>query len=125
MYDRLKAVSFKQMDIDIIYTLSYNENCEEFSLGCGEKYKLDAEEKQILKDVEAGKFVSVPNVKQEIARIQRIARAQFKTKNINLRLSEKDVNALKEKAAANSLPYQTLVATLIRQYLSGKFKIIL
>lgn len=88
-------------------------------------YKLDKEERQILRDVEAGKFVSVPNVKQEIARIQKIARAQFKTKNINLRLSEKDVIALKEKAAANSLPYQTLVATLIRQYLSGKFKIIL
>ena len=88
-------------------------------------YRLDKEERQIFRDVEAGKFKSVPNVKQEIARIQAIARAQFKTKNINLRLSEKDMNALKEKAAENSLPYQTLVATLIRQYLSGKFKIIL
>ena len=91
------------------------------------KYKLDVEEKQILRDVEAGKFVSVPNVKEEIARIKRLLlpRRSEKTKNINIRLAEKDVFALKEKAAENSLPYQTLVATLIRQYLSGKFKIIL
>ena len=29
-------------------------------------YKLDKEEKQILRDVEAGKFVSVPNVKGKL-----------------------------------------------------------
>jgi predicted DNA binding CopG/RHH family protein len=88
-------------------------------------YKLDKEERQILHDIESGKFVSVPNVKAEIERVRAIARAQLKTKNINLRLSENDIKALKEKAAENSLPYQTLVATLIRQYLSGKFNIIL
>lgn len=89
------------------------------------RYKLVAEEKQILRDVEAGKFVTVPHVKEEMARIRAIALAQLKTKNINIRLAEADVLALKEKALQNNLPYQTLVSTLIRQYLRGKFQIIL
>ena len=89
------------------------------------RYTLDAEEKQILRDVEAGKFVTIPHVKEEMARIKAIAQAQLKTKNINIRLAETDILALKEKALQNNLPYQTLVSTLIRQYLRGKFQIIL
>ena len=89
------------------------------------KYKLDADELQILKDYEGGKYVTIDNVKEEMARIRAIAQAHLKTKNINIRLAETDVLALKEKALQNNLPYQTLVSTLIRQYLRGKFQIIL
>jgi len=89
------------------------------------KYKLDKEELQVLKDYDEGKYVTIDNVKEEMARIRAISQAQLKTKNINIRLAEMDILALKEKALQNNLPYQTLVSTLIRQYLCGKFKIIL
>jgi len=89
-------------------------------------YKLNKEERQILRDVEAGKFVPIENMKKEVAKVRGYALNTIKkTKNINIRLAERDVLALKERAMANNLPYQTLISTLIRQYLSGKFKIIL
>ena len=90
------------------------------------KYKLDPEEKQILKDYEDGKYVSVDNLDEElkIARQAAINTLQ-KTKNINIRLSLKAIHKLKMKAAENNLPYQTLIAMLLRQYTNGDIRITL
>jgi predicted DNA binding CopG/RHH family protein len=48
-----------------------------------------------------------------------------KTKNINLRLKESELKAIKAKSARVGLPYQTLITTLIHQYLQGKIHITL
>ncbi len=80
-------------------------------------YELDKEEQELLATIEAGDFKSVPNVKREIARYVSYARADSKrTKNINIRLSERTLHKLKVKAAEKGLPYQTLVASLLHQY---------
>jgi len=87
-------------------------------------YKLDAEELQILRDVEAGKYKSVDNLKEEIKRAREAAKNTLqKTKNINIRLPERDIQKLKVKAAENNLPYQTLISMLLRQYTKGEIKI--
>lgn len=87
-------------------------------------YKLDAEELQILRDVEAGKYKSVDNLKEEIKRAREAAKNTLqKTKNINIRLPERDIQKLKVKAAENNLPYQTLISMLLRQYTKGKISI--
>lgn len=87
-------------------------------------YKLDAEELQILRDVEAGKYKSVDNLKEEIKRAREAAKNTLqKTKNINIRLPERDIQKLKAKAAENNLPYQTLISMLLRQYTKGEIKI--
>ncbi|MFA5770497.1 MAG: CopG family antitoxin [Patescibacteria group bacterium] len=87
-------------------------------------YKLDAEELQILRDVEAGKFKSVDNLKEEIKRAREAAKNTLqKTKNINIRLPERDIQKLKVKAAENNLPYQTLISMLLRKYTKGEIRI--
>jgi len=89
-------------------------------------YKLDKEELQILRDIEAGKFKTVDNLKEEIKKAREAAKNTLqKTKNINIRLPERDIQKLKAKAAENNLPYQTLISMLLRQYTKGEIRITL
>lgn len=79
-------------------------------------YVLDKEEQEILEAVEKGEFKSVPNLKKEKKRLQAIARNTLnKTRNINLRLSERDLQKLKVKAAEKGIPYQTLASSILHQ----------
>lgn len=84
-------------------------------------YQLDPEEEQILKDFEDGKYVKVKNFEQEKKRLQEIARNTLnKTKNINLRLSEKVVAKLKAKAAKEGIPYQTLASSVLHKFANSE-----
>lgn len=79
-------------------------------------YELDDEEKEILESFEKGKFKSIPNVKSEIKRFQKIARNTLaKNANINLRLTEKVLLKLKAKAAELGIPYQTLISSILHR----------
>ena len=40
-------------------------------------------------------------------------------KVITLRLIEKDIKALKDKASEEGLPYQTMITSIIHKYLTG------
>lgn len=87
-------------------------------------YKLDNEEQQILEDIERGKYRSIPHVKDEIKRIKEYAKNTLeKVKNINIRLSYKDIQKLKVKAVENGIPYQTLVASILHQYANEKIEV--
>lgn len=78
---------------------------------------LDDEEEQIIKDFEAGKYVRVKNFEQEKRRLQQIAKNTLKkNKNINLRLSEKDLMKLKAKAVEEGIPYQTLASSILHKF---------
>lgn len=89
-------------------------------------YKLDPEEKQILKDYDDGKYVSVDNLGEEMKKAKQAAiNTLQKTKNINIRLPLRDIYKLKAKAAENNLPYQTLISMLLRQYTKGDISITL
>ena len=46
-----------------------------------------------------------------------------KSKNITLRLSLKDLKGIKEKSKELGIPYQTIISTLIHQYVDGKVKL--
>ena len=79
-------------------------------------YKLDKEEKQILRDYDAGKYRTITD-KKVLDKYRAIARATLaKRKNINIRVSERDLHRLKVKAAELGLPYQTLVSSVLHQY---------
>jgi predicted DNA binding CopG/RHH family protein len=85
--------------------------------------KLDKEEKDLMKSFENGEWNSIKAVlkkKKEFAKIAKYTAA--KNKRINIRLSEKDLANLKAKSLEEGLPYQTLVASVIHRYVSGKFK---
>ncbi len=80
---------------------------------------LTDEEEQILKDYEEGRFVTIENVESEKKRYQKIAEATLnKTKNINIRLSERDLHKAKVKAIEIGIPYQTLLSSIIHQYVN-------
>ncbi|NOQ47202.1 MAG: hypothetical protein GQ559_11135 [Desulfobulbaceae bacterium] len=83
------------------------------------KIKLDAEEKEILRDFEAGEFKSVltPERKKQLAKA---AKETFKKdKRINIRLSSHDLEAIQRRALEEGMPYQTLVSSIIHKYVSG------
>lgn len=86
-------------------------------------YALNAEEKKIEKDFDQKKFVRVKHAAKETARYRESARAILaKTRNINIRLSDRDVLSLKARAAQKGLPYQTLIASVLHQYSSGRIR---
>ncbi|OGY91418.1 MAG: hypothetical protein A3H70_00125 [Candidatus Komeilibacteria bacterium RIFCSPLOWO2_02_FULL_48_11] len=86
-------------------------------------YELDKEEEEILKAYEKGEFKSVKNLEKEKKRYQQIAQATLnKTRNINIRLSERDLQKIKVKAMERGLPYQTLVASVVHQYSNDRLK---
>ena len=80
-------------------------------------YELDNYEKKVLEAYEKGKLKSVPNSKKEIARYQSYAKASLdKTKNINIRISERDLFKVKALALEKGLPYQTLISSIVHQH---------
>jgi predicted DNA binding CopG/RHH family protein len=77
-------------------------------------YELDAEEEEILRAVEAGEYVEVPNLEQVKADLVAAVRNTLaKTKNINIRISESVLMSLKAKAIEEGVPYQTLAASIL------------
>lgn len=79
-------------------------------------FELDKEEQAILESVEKGEWKPVKNLAKEKKRLMQIAKNTLnKTRNINLRLSERDLQKLKAKAAREGIPYQTLAASLIHR----------
>lgn len=83
-------------------------------------YELDKDEQKLLEEVERGKWKSVKN----LARAKRDAviaarNTLNKTKNINLRLSERVVARLKAKAIEEGIPYQTLASSILHKYVNS------
>ncbi len=82
--------------------------------------KLDTEEQEILDSFERDEWVSVKNAEEEKAFAQAAATNYFrKDMRINIRLSRNDLNRIKQKAAYEGLPYQTLIASLLHKYAAG------
>lgn len=79
-------------------------------------YDLDKEEKQILADLENNQLRSVKNVSR-FKKVVSLAASQTlaKTKNINLRLSQKTLGKLRAKAVTLGIPYQTLASSILHQ----------
>lgn len=80
-------------------------------------FELDEEEKQLLEEIERGEWVPVKNLAKVKKEAMLTARNTFnKTKNINIRLSEKDLQKLKRKAMEEGLPYQTLASSVLHKF---------
>ena len=84
--------------------------------------KIDADEKELLESVDRGEWKSAGG-KRERTRYSRYAKATFKKdRRLNIRLSSKDLEAIQKRALAEGLPYQTLIASLLHKYASGRLK---
>ncbi len=77
---------------------------------------LTNEEKEIENNIES--LVSVSGKKRE--RIESILAKAKKNKAISLRIAEYDLEKLKEKAASDGIPYQTLINTVLHKYITNQ-----
>lgn len=69
---------------------------------------------------EKGEFVRSKNADQIKKNLIAAAKNTMnKTKNINIRLSEKDLHKVKAKAAEEGLPYQTLLSSVIHKFVNA------
>lgn len=85
--------------------------------------KLDPKEKAIADSVERGEWRSVPALKKERERYRGYAAATSrKDQRVNIRISSKDLDALQKRALEEGLPYQTLIASLLHKYVSGRLR---
>jgi len=85
--------------------------------------KLDEEELQILGDFERGEFKSIQNFRAEKRGLEAAARRTLqKDKRINIRISSRDLEKLQKRAVIEGVPYQTLIASTLHKFVTGKLK---
>jgi predicted DNA binding CopG/RHH family protein len=82
----------------------------------------DPFEVEIIEAYEAGKLKSVAS-KAELSRLKAAARATaIKDRRVNIRLSAGDLQDIQVKALAEGMPYQTLIASILHKYVTGRLE---
>jgi predicted DNA binding CopG/RHH family protein len=82
--------------------------------------KLDAYELEVLTAFEKGQLKSVAT-KAELAKFKAAARATaIKDRRVNIRLSSCDLSDIQVKALEEGVPYQTLIASVLHKYVTGR-----
>jgi predicted DNA binding CopG/RHH family protein len=82
--------------------------------------KLDPYELDVLQAYESGKLRSTAT-KAELQKMRAAARATaIKDKRVNIRLSAVDLMDIQAKALEEGMPYQTLIASVLHKYVTGK-----
>jgi predicted DNA binding CopG/RHH family protein len=85
--------------------------------------KLETSEKAILESVEGGEWRSARGGTRARSRYAQYAKATFrKDRRLNIRISGKDLEAIQKRALEEGLPYQTLIASLLHKYASGRLR---
>ena len=85
--------------------------------------KLDEEELQILRDFERGEFESIRHFRKEKRSLEAAAKRTLqKDKRINIRISSRDLEKLQKRAVTEGIPYQTLIASSLHKFVTGKLK---
>ena len=82
---------------------------------------VDTYEQEVLSAFEKGSLKSVAT-KGELEKFRVAARATaVKDRRVNIRLSSIDLNDIQIKALQEGMPYQTLIASVLHKYVSGRF----
>ena len=83
-------------------------------------FDLDEEEQGLSDSYDRGEWKDVKNLKAEKQKAQDAAKRYLaKNKRINIRISESDVDMLKQRAAHEGMPYQTLITSVLHRYVAG------
>jgi predicted DNA binding CopG/RHH family protein len=82
--------------------------------------KIDPEEQELLASFEKGEWKTVKEVEEEktLAR-KAAAKSLRKDVRINIRLSSTDISNIKQMAAYEGIPYQTLISSILHKYAAG------
>lgn len=83
--------------------------------------KLEREEQELLDSFERGEWKTVNNTDEEKAFAKQAATDFLKKEaRINIRLSKNDLLRIKQIAAHEGLPYQTLISSLLHKFAAGR-----
>jgi predicted DNA binding CopG/RHH family protein len=93
----------------------------DYLLGTAQMKKLDAYEKGLLTAYEKGELQSTSPSKADRSKFKAAATATFiKDRRINIRLSSPDLMDIQARALEEGIPYQTLIASVLHKYVSGR-----
>ena len=82
--------------------------------------KLDKYEEELLAAFESGALLPIAT-KEELEQIRESARATAtKDQRINIRLAAGDLRDIQVKAMQEGMPYQTLIASVLHKYVTGR-----
>ncbi|MBP6103677.1 MAG: hypothetical protein KBD23_01095 [Gammaproteobacteria bacterium] len=83
-------------------------------------FDLDEYEQDLSDSFDRGEWKSVDNLEEEKLKARQAASNYFQKKaRVNIRMSYIDLEHIKQKAAFEGLPYQTLIASVLHKYASG------
>ncbi|MDH3601820.1 MAG: hypothetical protein OEU26_19595 [Candidatus Tectomicrobia bacterium] len=81
----------------------------------------DDYERDLLQAIEEGKLAPTPGPIPDKAELEEAARrALTKSERITIRLTKPDLQALKQCAAKEGLPYHTLISSVLHKYVTGQ-----
>jgi predicted DNA binding CopG/RHH family protein len=84
--------------------------------------RVDEYELEVLAAYEEGTLKSIAT-KAELARVKAAARATaFKDRRVSIRLSSGDLSDIQVRALEEGVPYQTLIASVLHKYVTGRLK---
>jgi predicted DNA binding CopG/RHH family protein len=84
---------------------------------------IDEEERRIMDSLDVASIDSTPTFDDERRKALEAAKNTLKkTERINLRLTKRDLVGIKAAAKEEEIPYQTLIAHLIRKYLEERVR---
>lgn len=82
--------------------------------------EIDDEEKELLATFEAEEWQSVGE-SSRLLELQKYAKAAIaKDRRITLRVSSADLEGIQTKAIEEGIPYQTLIASILHKYVTGR-----
>jgi len=83
--------------------------------------KPDDYEKEILDAYEKGEMKSTITFESDLEKYRSAAHETFiKDRRVNIRLSAPDLMDIQERAVEEGIPFQTLIASVLHKYVSGR-----
>ena len=85
--------------------------------------ELDEEGLDLLETYEANTSPDPAASREELERFREHARATtIKDRRVNIRLSSMDLHDIQARALQEGMPYQTLIASVLHKYVTGRLK---
>lgn len=82
--------------------------------------ELDPYEVEILESYESGRLASIATKAEREAIRAAAAATGTKDRRVNIRLSSADLLGIQAKALEEGMPYQTLIASVLHKYVTGR-----
>ena len=81
----------------------------------------ERKEKEILDSYERGEWKSLGVSQKVRQRYLQVAKATMaKDKRVNIRMASRDLEAIQARAIEDGIPYQTLMASVLHKFVTGK-----